>query len=389
MPSRTIAQRPDPSNPKRDSTVRGKRMALRRNKIVVLSGVALVAIAGAALSYTVSRPTTPVADSRGSAVVDECRAALGHDASQSAQDVAWLKHCISALTPDSNGHTSSPPASPPQASPTVTGPVATTNPPVKVTTTRAGNPVPGSSFNGKSINTGNTGYLNWVGTKGERCTDATLKVYASKVNASQLGNATCVWLKGGINVDKPVTLTAARIETQVRTYGERLTLNWCTVNADGGDQAVDGRVDTLRCQLINASDGVRFDGTNIVETYIRVKQQNSQDHNDGIQAYKAGQGGSILRSNIDSRPVGAPRSILGNAAIFIADGSRGEVVIRDNYLAGGEYTLRMHEAATYRLSGNIIADYNSAPIATDSAISGAFLEFSNNHTASGQLINLR
>ena len=365
-------------------------MTLRRNKILVSSGVALIAIAGTALSYTMSRPTTPVADSSGSAVVDECRAALGYDA-RTAQDVAWLDQCVSALTPDSIGRTSSPPspsASPPQASPTVTGSVATTRPPAGPIP-GAGNPVPGSSFNGKSINTGNTGYLNWVGPKGERCTDATLKVYSSTVNASQLGNATCVWLKGGIKVDKPVTLTAARIDSGVSTYSARLTLNWCTVNADGEDHAINGRVDTFRCQLINASDGVRFDGTNIVETYIRLKQQNSQDHNDGIQAYKAGQGGSILRSNIDSRPGGSSQSVLGNAAIFIADDSRGEVVIRDNYLAGGEYTLRMHEAATYRISGNIIANYNSGPIATNNATPGAFLEFSGNHTASGQLINLR
>ncbi|WP_406045318.1 hypothetical protein OG799_13065 [Micromonospora sp. NBC_00898] len=236
--------------------------------------------------------------------------------------------------------------------------------------------------NGKDISPANTGHLSWTGATGERCTDATLKVYSTRVSASQLGNASCVWLKGGLAVDTPITLTATRIDAQVESSGALLTLNWSTVDATDGDYAIGGHVKAYRCQLINGSDGVRLNGTSIVESYIRVRQESSADHNDGVQAYRASEGGVILRSNIDSRPVNAPRT-LGNAAIFIADDSRGELTIRDNWLAGGEYTLRLHESATYRVTGNIITGYGSWPASRDRARPGAFLEWRDNLTGNG------
>ena len=265
----------------------------------------------------------------------------------------------------------------PAPSPTPTPSTSTTNP------TTSG----GSVSHGRSITTSNTGYLAWVGANGQRCTDATLKVYSTKVNASQLGNATCVWLQQGLNIDAAITLTAARIDSEVNAEQARLTLNWSTVDATGEDWAVGYKVNTYRSQLVNGSDGVRFDDTNIVESYVRVRQVTSADHNDGVQAYLAGHGGSILRSNIDGRPVNAP-SIAGNAAVFFADNSKGEVVIRDNWLAGGGYTLRLHEACTYRVTGNILSAWLFGPFTRDNAIPGAFLEFANNTTDSGATINL-
>ena len=252
----------------------------------------------------------------------------------------------------------------------------------------AARPPSGPVVNGKDISSSNTGYRSWIGANGQRCTDAALKVYSSKVTASQLGNATCVWLRAGLTADTAITLTAARIDARVESTGARLTLNWSTVDATDADYAIGGHVSAYRSQLINGNDGVRFYGTSIVESYIRVRQESPDDHNDGVQAYRAVEGGEILRSNIDSRPVNMPGA-LGNAAIFIADNSRGELTIRDNWLAGGEYTLRLHDAATYQVTGNIVTGYETWPVSTDKSIPHAFLQWRNNVTGNGTKIELR
>ena len=357
-----------------------------RGRYFVFSGLALVVFAGVGLTYAWSRSATPVSDSTGSLVADECKAALGYPARTDSQ-LRWLRQCASALSPGATE--TMPPLPPPTTDPDPTGTTTppTTAPTPPTTTTAPRPPAPGGPVvHGRSITTSNTGYLAWVGSSGQRCTDATLKVYTTKVNASQLGNATCVWLKQGLNVDAAITLTAARIDSEVNAERARLTLNWSTVDATGEDWAVGYKVDSYRSQLVNGSDGVRFDDTNIVESYVRVRQVTSADHNDGVQAYMAGRGGSILRSNIDGRPVNAP-SIAGNAAVFFADNSRGEVVIRDNWLVGGGYTLRLHESNTYRVTGNVLSSWMFGPYTNDNAIAGAFLEFANNTTSTGGTIN--
>jgi hypothetical protein len=248
---------------------------------------------------------------------------------------------------------------------------------------------------GSQINQSNTGYLAWVGPLGQRCTNTTLRVYTTKVDASTLGpQATCVWLQKGLNVNAPITLTAARVDAEILTpngSGHHLIVNWSTITATNADFAIgDHDFDVYRSQLTGASDGVRFDNTNLVEDLITVRQTSSADHNDGIQAYRAGAGGSIIRCNINGRPVNASSGVFGNAAIFLADTSHGSTQIRDNYLSGGGYTLRLHESMFYQVTGNVIAfgTWLYGPLSTDNAVPGAFQEWSNNKLSNNTVLNL-
>jgi hypothetical protein len=74
----------------------------------------------------------------------------------------------------------------------------------------------------------------------------------------------------------------------------------------------------------------------------------------------------------------------------MADSSQGTLEVRDNYLIGGGYTLRLHENMYYRVTGNIIekGSYAYGPISTTNARSGAFLEWSNNKLSDGTVLNL-
>jgi hypothetical protein len=304
---------------------------------------------------------------------------------------------IAALTAPSPTPSATPSTSP-SASPTVTA-EPTTAPPA---TTPPASPTPsvtptGAVTHGSQISPANTGYLAWVGPAGQRCTDAVLKVYTAKVNASTLNaaGATCVWLKAGLNVDVPITLTAARIDVVVRSDGPRLQLNWSTVDGHGdGTYTIGGHnVGATRSQIVGSSDGVRFEQMDLVEDWIRTFSASSADHNDGIQAYQASAGGTILRCNISSRPVNLLDSagVYGTAPIFLADNSRGTTEIRDNYLAGGNYTLRLHESMSYRVTGNVIVDKSwnpgTGPVSTTNAVPGAFLEWDNNTTTAGAVLN--
>ena len=248
----------------------------------------------------------------------------------------------------------------------------------------------GTITHGSQINTSNTGYLAYVGPAGQTCTDATLVVYNTKPNASSLGaNPFCLWLKQGLNVDVPITITASRIDQEVYTNGKRVVLNWVTVNtATPQDYAIGpDNFSVYRTQLTGSSDGIRFEQADVVESYVRTKLQSPTDHNDGIQGYLASSGGSILRSNIDCRPVNGTNATT-TGAIFMADDSQGTVEIRDNYLLGGGYTLRLHESMFYRVTGNIIEknSYEYGPISTTNARSGAFLEWSNNKLSDGTVL---
>lgn len=277
----------------------------------------------------------------------------------------------------------------------VTDGTASSGSAVKFTDTTSPTDPSSGVTHGQQINTTNTGYLAWRGTSGQTCTDAQLTVYNTRVDASSLGSsATCVWLKSGINIDANITLNACRVDTAVSTYpqNKKLTLNYCTINpTTPADWSLgDGNFTATRCQILGSSDGVRYSGSStdtLIENYIRVKLQSADDHNDGVQMYGATGGGEILRNNIDARPVGS--NDPGNAAVFIADGATGTYEIRDNYLSGGNSSLRLHESGYYRVTGNIIekGSYSVSPVNTTMAISGAFLEWSNNKLSDGTIVN--
>lgn len=242
---------------------------------------------------------------------------------------------------------------------------------------------------GAQITRNNTGHLAYVGPAGQTYTDATLVVVNGTVNASALGaSVTGRWFKGTVHIDSDITFTACRFDQPVSTSPtyNHATLNYCTVSPTSvGDWALGPlRTDATRCILEGNSDGVRFDSCNLVECWIRTKLQSAVDHNDGIQAYLAGAGGSILRCNIDCRPINGGNGTT-TAAIFLADSSQGTCEIRDNYLAGGSYTLRLHESMFYRVTGNIIENNSWAygAMSTSNSVAGAFLEWSNNMISNG------
>lgn len=248
---------------------------------------------------------------------------------------------------------------------------------------------------GSQINQTNTGYRAWQGPQGQTCTDKQLTIYETEVDASDLGSTvTCAWFKGGINIDANITLNACRVDVPINTYPQfnHVNLNYCTINpttpADWSLGA--GNFSATRCQILGSSDGVRYAGTTndaLIENYIRTTAQSFDDHNDGVQAYGAEGGGTILRNNIDGNPVSGG---YGNAAIFIADGAEGTFEIRDNYLIGGGYNTRLHESAYYRVTGNIIEkdSYLYDPLNTAYSIPGAFLEFSGNKLSDNTAVSL-
>jgi hypothetical protein len=253
--------------------------------------------------------------------------------------------------------------------------------------------------NGQQITTSNTGYQAWCNSSNQPCLLANMTVYSSQVDASAListGKTTCVWLKGGINIDADITLTACRIDDQVSTYPQinKLTLNYCTIdpptNTEWPYSLGPDNFTAVRSNIGGSMDGVNFGGgthkNTLIENYIRVKMRDTDDHNDGVQSYFASGGGTVLRNNIDARPVGGGGG--PNAAFFIADSTEGEYEVRDNYLLGGGYTLRLHEDAYYRVTGNIIEkdSYSFGPLNTDNARTGAFLEWSNNKLSDGTVL---
>ncbi len=249
----------------------------------------------------------------------------------------------------------------------------------------------GTITNGQQINPGNVGWQAYpAGCPGG------LTIYNSQVSTSSMpGHAsTCGWFKAGINVDSNASITAARIDlTNIDTHGYTLNISWSNLDSiTQCDEPLHGEgvFNVYRSSTTGCSDGPRMDGDSVIESYVRTHAWSTLDHNDGMQAYLASAGSTILRNNIDGRPDnGAAMGVAwGNSAIFMADDSQGTTKIRDNYLAGGGYTLRMHESQLYRVTGNIIVKDSWAfgPLSTSNAVSGAFLEWSNNTISDGTVL---
>lgn len=133
-------------------------------------------------------------------------------------------------------------------------------------------------------------------------------------------------------------------------------LDFCTISpASVGDQCVQYQGYTARrCYLVNCSDGAKVNGasTTMTECYIRVAEQDSSDHNDGVQNVGGAGAVSIIRCNIDCRPTNASAGNVGNSAIFAADGETGLHTIHDNLLAGGQIVLAMYDGGTFNVQGN-------------------------------------
>lgn len=229
-----------------------------------------------------------------------------------------------------------------------------------------------------------------------------LSTVSGSVSASDYGTSGVTisgkHFTGTFTPDVACTLVDCRFNQPVDNQANvTVQLNWCTVSPTSvGDWCIGPQnVGAYRCLLEGCSDGIRWSGGDIIECYVRTRLQSAVDHNDGLQAYQAGSGGSLLRNNIDCRPInssGVQDTSNGTTtgAIFIADNSEGTATIRDNYLAGGNGVLRLHENMFYRVTGNVIVkdswSSSTGPVSTGSSRPGAFLEWADNTLTDGTVL---
>lgn len=222
----------------------------------------------------------------------------------------------------------------------------------------------GSITHGRQITASNTGHTAYFDTGlGRIVTDSDLTVHNSLVSMSDfVGNGGTIakrWFKGGLIHDRDnVTLLASRWTGSVSGYyagvHHPFNLQWCSIDTDAGAAQDDGihyqDYTAYRCRIGGSSDGCKTNGgVTLTECFIRVKGQDSADHNDGTQNVGGGSN-TVQRCNIDCRPTngtGAP-----NAALFSADSSSGTQTWTDNWVAGGGYVIRCYENALYVVTGN-------------------------------------
>jgi len=229
-------------------------------------------------------------------------------------------------------------------------------------------PPAGSVTHGYQITAANTGHDNYVDPAlGRKVTDADLTVHTGDVALSDLttagGTITRHWFKGGVinNLDN-VTFVACRFDHGFSGYNNGVshpfTWNWCTLdaptpNAQGVGGVTYNNFTLFRCRIGGEMDGLKANGNVLArECFIRTTASAPDDHNDGVQSTGSDMGNIIERCNIDCRPVsgiGGP-----NAALFVADNSSGLHAWVDNYLMGGDFPIRMYDAATYNVQGNWI-----------------------------------
>ncbi|MFI7129941.1 hypothetical protein ACIBQ1_29865 [Nonomuraea sp. NPDC050153] len=121
-----------------------------------------------------------------------------------------------------------------------------------------------------------------------------------------------------------------------------------------------------RVHIHNFGDGFRDSGDNILiqDSFVKLCS-NPGDHSDGIQGYKGGKNVVFRHNTVDQRPT---KFVGTTSPIFFADDSAG-AVIADNLLAGGGYTVRMHDRKGFVFTGNrIVKDsWQYGPVNSDCA----------------------
>lgn len=134
-----------------------------------------------------------------------------------------------------------------------------------------------------------------------------------------------------------------------------------------------------RVRVHGCSDGLRASGVvTVVDSYIGPLWASGADHADGVQAY-LGAGDMTFRHNsIDAR---TQDRCCENGALFFADGYDGTVTLDNNWIAGGNFSLRLHESGKYIVTGNrvLAGSYNFGPVTT---VNGIIQTWSNNREIS-------
>jgi hypothetical protein len=135
----------------------------------------------------------------------------------------------------------------------------------------------------------------------------------------------------------------------------------------------------LRVNAHGCSDGPRLAGSGpitIRDSYIHDLSMLAGDHGDGIQAYGL-DGGSITIVH---------NTITGgsNAAFFTADYATGDLILDNNLMSGGGYTLRVDDQKAWVRNNLIVSgSYAYGPVNVYSNPGGAdpgatIMEWSNN-----------
>jgi hypothetical protein len=124
-----------------------------------------------------------------------------------------------------------------------------------------------------------------------------------------------------------------------------LTIQDSTVGPPSGCLTVEAlayeNYTATRVEFRNVGDGPRVSGDNVTvqDSYIHLCSQPG-DHSDGIQGYGGGSNVLIKHNTIDQRDAKDVTS-----PIFFADGSK-SATVQNNLLAGGGYTIRIHDDHT-------------------------------------------
>jgi hypothetical protein len=142
--------------------------------------------------------------------------------------------------------------------------------------------------------------------------------------------------------------------------GESFTIEDSTVGptsgCNGNDAIGYSNYTARRVRLRNFGDGFRVSGSNIlIEDSYMLLCSNPGDHSDGVQGYGGGTNVTVRHNTIDQRNAQDVTS-----PIFFADNSR-SATVENNLLAGGGYTLRIHDDANpdigpWRIVGNRLVD---------------------------------
>lgn len=114
------------------------------------------------------------------------------------------------------------------------------------------------------------------------------------------------------------------------------------VTGSGGDDGIAFSDYTCRrCDIHGFSDGAKINGNVLIEdSWVHDLFIKEGDHADGLQNYN-GNGNVTIRHSSITLGTGA------NAAIFMADNPSGTMLIENNLLSGGQYTLQFLDNAGY------------------------------------------
>ena len=347
---------------------------------LVIGAVVLVVLA--LFGLAASRGNTPIADTTGSTVADECRAALGYDA-RSADDMVWLNTCVHALTPPVIGSpTNSPsPSTSPSSSPTA-GPTSSPTPspsasPTAGPTTAPPTSTPPTSTSPSSSPTGGPmthcadhpaacGFPDASSTgpeSGTVLTDytgpSTISTTGTLIQNVRMG---CITISGTNITLRNVVITCGNSSYAVQTVGAADTGGTTTIThvtvvctGHGGTAFGDNRMFIAFANISHCENGGDADGNfTIMKSYIHdmfLGDSTAPDpHTDGIQVWPSApaivySGNTVLMTDTNSTFTSG-RPVNGNAA---------HLTVVNNLLIGGSYEIYW-SSNTGTLSGNRFGD---------------------------------